>query len=312
MNRHATRDGGTPPVVLYQFDVNEPMNPLGILMAYAENKVMPVVSDFDTFLVGSRGLQYTATPPEQVALMNWALDQTATLLSSPGQKGWMGRWLGVLKDAARDGFHPQLPKYGFGDATSYALIGDIVDATAVCGAVRHGAECFNFYFPQELDPEFLIVWDGMASPPWQRVTEPELRTFLLERACEGYSFPLNPVWPVRDPGWLEVLRALQQQPEAARNLQSWFPPESGVLDRIVQLHSDYPEGFSVVDQAPLPLSRRASLFSKLADCDTRDVANFASLEVRRETEARWRRIRAALRMHMLSKQRSSSSLVLEG
>ena len=112
-------------------------------MAYAENKVMPVVSDFDTFLVGSRGLQYTATPPEQVALMNWALDQTATLLSSPGQKGWMGRWLGVLKDAARDGFHPQLPKYGFGDATSYALIGDIVDATAVCGAVRHGAECFN-------------------------------------------------------------------------------------------------------------------------------------------------------------------------
>ena len=161
-------------------------------------------------------------------------------------------------------------------------------------------------------PHVQIVWDGMASPPWQRVTEPELRTFLLERACEGYSFPLNPVWPVRDPGWLEVLRALQQQPEAARNLQSWFPPESGVLDRIVQLHSDYPEGFSVVDQAPLPLSRRASFFSKLADCDTRDVANFASLEVRRETEARWRRIRAALRMHMLSKQRSSSSLVLEG
>ena len=26
------------------------------------------------------------------------------------------------------------------------------------GAVRHGAECFNFYFPQELDPEFLVVW----------------------------------------------------------------------------------------------------------------------------------------------------------
>ena len=40
-----------------------------------------------------------------------------------------------------------------------------------CGAVRHGAECFNFYFPQELDPDFLIVWDGFANeppdnPPW--------------------------------------------------------------------------------------------------------------------------------------------------
>ena len=42
------------------------MNPLGLLMAYAEETVTPVVSDFDTFLVGSRGVQYAATPPEQV------------------------------------------------------------------------------------------------------------------------------------------------------------------------------------------------------------------------------------------------------
>ena len=71
----------------------------------------------------------------------------------------MARWLNVLKEEARNGFHPELPKYGFGDPTSYGLIGAIVDAMSVCGAVRHGAECFNFYFPQELDAEFLVVWE---------------------------------------------------------------------------------------------------------------------------------------------------------
>ena len=55
MNRHALREEKSePPVVLYQFDQRDPMNPLGLLMAYAEDCVKPVVSDFDTFLVGSK------------------------------------------------------------------------------------------------------------------------------------------------------------------------------------------------------------------------------------------------------------------
>ena len=64
MNRHALRDWRAT-VVLYQFDKNDPMNPLGLLMAYAEARVTPVVSDFDTFLVGSRGVKYDATPPSR-------------------------------------------------------------------------------------------------------------------------------------------------------------------------------------------------------------------------------------------------------
>ena len=72
MNLHALRDrNSNPSVVLFQFDKKDPMNPLGLLMAYAEAQVKPVVSDFDTFLVGSRGVQYEPTPPEQVTLMNW-------------------------------------------------------------------------------------------------------------------------------------------------------------------------------------------------------------------------------------------------
>ena len=30
------------------------------------------------------------------------------------------------------------------------------------GAVRHGAECFNFYFPQELDREYLVIYEGFG------------------------------------------------------------------------------------------------------------------------------------------------------
>jgi hypothetical protein len=56
--------------------------------------------------------------------------------------------LQVITQEASNGFHPVLPKFGFGDPTSYHLIGSAVDATGECGAVRHGAECFNFYFPQ--------------------------------------------------------------------------------------------------------------------------------------------------------------------
>ena len=140
MNLHALRDGSEPPVVLYQFDKEDALNPAGLLMAYAEARVVPVVSDFDTFTVGSRGMRYEPTPPEQVELMNWALDHTSKLLGSPDAMGWMARWLAIITQEARNGFHPKLPKYGFGDPTSYGLIGDIVEAMSACGAVRHGAE----------------------------------------------------------------------------------------------------------------------------------------------------------------------------
>ena len=54
---------------------------------------------------------------------------------------------------------------------------------------------------ETVDDEFLVVWDGFHDPPWESRSEPELREFLLERVAEGYTFPVNPVWPVRDPGW---------------------------------------------------------------------------------------------------------------
>jgi len=41
------------------------------------------------------------------------------------------------------------------------------------GGVRHAAEAVNYYFPQELDDEFLVVWEGFHASSedgfWKRM-----------------------------------------------------------------------------------------------------------------------------------------------
>lgn len=81
------------------------------------------------------------------------------------------------------------------------------------------------------------------NPPWRTVTEPELRKFLLDRTKDGYGFPLNPIWPVRDEGWFEVLQALKSNPESAANMNAWFPPDSRVMEKIETLHREHPGCF---------------------------------------------------------------------
>ena len=60
---------------------------------------------------------------------------------------------------------------------------------------------FNYFFPQELDPEFLVIWDGYESrtgKPRETLNERELIAFLTYRVEEDFVFPLNPVWMVQD------------------------------------------------------------------------------------------------------------------
>lgn len=246
MNLHAIRYHSEPPVVLIQHDAAHPMNPHGLIMAYAEASVKPVVSDFDTFTVGSKHMQYTELCKEQADIAKWSLEQTQEILDTPGSDSWNSRWLEVLKQAEHEGFYPNIPKYGFGDETSYRLIVDVIGATLESGAVRHGAECFNFYFPQELDASYLAIWDGFPDKPWKYLTEPELRDFLKERIDQGYSFPINPVWPVRDPGWYDIFTALREHPETSKVIQAWFPPSSGIADMIEEAHEEFPDGFDVL------------------------------------------------------------------
>ena len=75
MNLHAIRGetGKDPEVVLYQWDNMDVMNPRGVLIAYAEKHVKPVVSDFDTFTVASQGMQYEQVPEDQAKLVTWAM-----------------------------------------------------------------------------------------------------------------------------------------------------------------------------------------------------------------------------------------------
>lgn len=286
MNLNSVRSRSEPQVVLYQYDITDPMNPLGLLMAYAEKSVKPVVSDFDTFLVGSHGIQYDPLPPEQLKLMAWCLEHTKAILHKKGRDAsWTSRWLQVLKAEAENGFYPKIPKYGFGDATSYRIVNDIIDVTSSCGAVRHGAECFNYYFPQELDDEYLVIWEGFCNPAWAYMTEPELREFLVERVAEGYIFPLNPVWAVRDPEWYPVFQALRNSSAAQTSLTCWFPP--AIMEMIDSLHADVPGGY--VESQPL-LKSSQSICTNAMDLRGSDICSFAEAQVRRVYKKRWARI----------------------
>jgi len=269
MNLHALRDKGEPRVVLLQADLQDPLNAHGLLMAYAEATVKPVVSDFDTFLVGSRGMEYETLPPEQVELAKWALGHTRDILELPDQASWTSRWLEVLRSEAERGFQVDMPRYGFGDATSYRLIQRIVDATKETGAVRHGAECFNFLFPQELeDDSYLVIWEGLGHGHWEYMAQDELRSFLLARAREGFSFPLNPVWLVRDSGWYEIFTELQAHESTARALAAWYPPGSNLTEKVQELHDKHPRGFR---RDLSRTCRKVTLFSDLCGCEKADL-----------------------------------------
>jgi len=245
MNLHAIRDDSEPKVVLYQYDESDAMNPRGLLIAYAEEMCKPVVSDFDTFCVASKGIEYKPLPPDQQGLITWGLDHLETILNSLDHNPWTSRWLAVLKKENERGFHPKFPKYGYGDDTSYKFIGDIVTVCQGSGAVRHGAECFNFYFPQELDDEYLVVWEGFqkagSEKPWEYYSEKQMRQFLLDRIPEGYCFPLNPMWPIRDKGWKDVYDALLASPQAA-DYKAWYQG-SNIVQRISEMSKLYPDGF---------------------------------------------------------------------
>merc|ERR1712045_540743 len=113
---------------------------------------------------------------------------------------------------------------GFGDPTSIRLIQDVIKATQECGAIRHGSECFNWGLPQEMEDDFLVVWDGFDDKPWRYKTQEQLLEFLLTRCNEGFSFPLHP-------GWDDVYNALENSPAAQQSQDAWFPKETKIREK---------------------------------------------------------------------------------
>ena len=140
-----------PCVVLWQTTEVNPLDPRTLVMAYEEyGKVLPVVSDFDCFTMGTRGVKYsTALPDDQIELLKWCVENAEGVLKEQHESdtpvSWTSRWLEVLKVSANKGFHPTIPRFGFGDEKSYEMMkGAVGRSVQVNGAVRHGAEWYVF------------------------------------------------------------------------------------------------------------------------------------------------------------------------
>ena len=63
------------------------------------------------------------------------------------------------------------------------------------------AECFNYYFPQELDDEFLVIGGNLGGAKYKYMKLNELQEFLSGCIDLGFTFPLNPKWVLCDQGW---------------------------------------------------------------------------------------------------------------
>ena len=290
--RHEPSEPGEPIPVLWQTDPESPMSPRTLVVAYEENgRVLPVVSDFDCFLVGTRGVKFDQSlSPDQVELVNWTVSKIEGVLDDPVTgEGWTTRWLDVLKKEAVKGFYPKMPRFGFGDPKSYSLMRCAVDRLQETGAVRHGAECFNYYFPQELDDKFLVICDTLpGGVPWKYVGVEELQKILIHKINDGHTFPLNPKWVLCDPGWKKVYDKLMasDRRNVQESLKVWFPPESGIREHIERVHAKHPSGFARLKGA----------------VDSRDAMEFAELELERfvNREKGKRKVRAVVAMVALA------------
>ena len=148
----------------------DPFSPFDLLMAYEEGdedaggKVTPVVSDFDCFLVGTRRVEYRdQLGAEELSMLKWCVDEIEGVLDSPDiGKSWTQHWLEVRKKYAFDSrFQKPMKKMGYADPRSREMMKGAVYSLKENGAVRHGPECFNYSFPQQMDDKFLVISDTL-------------------------------------------------------------------------------------------------------------------------------------------------------
>ena len=176
---------------------------------------------------------------------------------------------------------------GYGDPTSCHIMREAIRWTKEVGAVRHGAEAFNYHFPQDLDGTYLVTWDGYPGLKWRYLSEPKLREFLLARVADGFAFPLNPKWVLCDAGWSQVWRALCDADGGAR-LEPWFPSGSGIRELIERVLASHPNGHPVQSHAEeladtSALDRQLEELRHVKDVDGRLRSLRRSMHVRLST-----------------------------
>lgn len=171
-----------------------------------------------------------------------------------------------------------MPEYGYGDKVSYSILEGAVARFVnknKNGAIRHGAECFNYYFPQEIDDHFLVVSDALPGKVrFKYVSNSELIDLICERIDDGFCFPLNPKWIIADKGWKRVYDKMLHTnlPLVQRALDSWYPRNSGIREQFEAIHVRFPNGFERINEE----GRSAE-----TQDEGMDAMNLASDELRR-------------------------------
>ena len=248
------------------------------------------VSDFDCFLLGSRGVKYEKPiPPDQIKLVNWTVKNIGEVLDeracSDSGEGWMHTWMKVQKKSVLKGYYPSQPKYGYGDPKSYEITEVAVPRLQSTGCVRHGPECFNWWFPQEIDETFLVVSDTLpGNLKWKKMNVEELQEILIQKIEEGFTFPINPKWILCDPGWRRVYDKLRAstKPNVQDSIDCWMPPETGLREKIDAISARHPRGFV-----------ESILRSRTEGTETKDLME-EELERYAEVQGYWRKVRLFL------------------
>jgi len=165
----------------------------------------------------------------------------------------------------------EMPKFGYADPRSYAIIKGAVDRLKQSGAVRHGPECFNYGFPQETDDEFLVISDTFSGVPWRYIDVNGLIEILEEKVEQGFTFPLNPKWILADGAkWHGVYNKLMAstKPNVKDSLEIWYPPQ--IRNRIEKISRKYPNGFTALEsKTPLSSYKSCGVLFDLAQLELR-------------------------------------------
>jgi hypothetical protein len=146
------------------------------------------------------------------------------------------------------------------------------------GALRHGAECFNYYFPQDLDDEFLVISEDLPGKDhWTYMNAEEVQEFLLARIRDGYTFPLNLKWVLCD-GWGRIYDELiaSDRAEVKESLNTWFPPDSGIREKIAEIRKRFPRGFVRQQRAKTFKDIDPSILADVLACDAQNALPFAT------------------------------------
>eukprot|EP00592_Proboscia_alata_P015112 CAMPEP_0194400088 /NCGR_PEP_ID=MMETSP0174-20130528/127015_1 /TAXON_ID=216777 /ORGANISM="Proboscia alata, Strain PI-D3" /LENGTH=1084 /DNA_ID=CAMNT_0039196557 /DNA_START=293 /DNA_END=3547 /DNA_ORIENTATION=+ len=243
-------------------------NPLGLcpynlLMAYEENDlVVPVVSDFDCFLVGTKRIPIKSLPKPQFEMMKKCVTRCEDILDRKESGSFGDQW---------DITGGKLPGIGWGDCKTKALMSTAIEyLERRDGCVRHSAECFNYVKPCDMDNEFLIVFEPGVKRKvrWELANEKELVSFLSHQINQGFTFPLNPKWVTCNTMlWKPLYDQLltSKEPNIKRSQAVWFPIK--IRKKIKKIHSKHKNGFSSyhgVSCSTLEIKARYSLKTKFS------------------------------------------------